>query len=261
MRFFVFNNEDSKSKQIAKIVREKLDSFSNFCFSEDNPEIVVTIGGDGCLLRSIHLLQDKLQSVAFIGISTGTLGFLCDYKMEELDDFFDSIKNMEPKFESNRLIELICNNEKKYFINEVRVESKFDSLKLEVLINEEKFETFKGNGVNISTSIGSTGYNRSLGGPIINSYYQLLIFKEISPINNAKYSSLNSSLILNETDIITLKGNFNNCIIGGDNEYQQINDEELKEVKIALSKKTVTFARYNKKNYYEKLRDSFIVRR
>ena len=125
-----------------------------------------------------------------------------------------------------------------------------------IYINNEKFEKFHGNGINVSTSTGSTGYNKSLNGPVIHPYNQVLIFGEVAPINNRVYQAFNSFLVLRDVDQITLKGDFSNVLIGGDTNLQtnDVNDE----IKIRLSEKAFIFAYYKSLKYYRNLRDSFI---
>lgn len=256
MRYFVDSNSDSTSLEVAKIIKSRLDSTLGFLFDEEKPELVISVGGDGRLLRCIRKYLSRIESVSFVGISTGTLGFLCEFKHDEVEDFLQLVTSKTPKYLSNRIIEVEYDNKKEYFVNEFRLEKLTKTLNCEVYINNEKFEKFHGNGINVSTSTGSTGYNKSLNGPVIHPYNQVLIFGEVAPINNRVYQAFNSFLVLRDVDQITLKGDFSNVLIGGDTNLQtnDVNDE----IKIRLSEKAFIFAYYKSLKYYRNLRDSFI---
>ena len=128
----------------------------------------------------------------------------------------------------------------------------------DLYINDEKIETFRGNGFNVATCLGSTAYNRSLGGPLIHPDIEGLILGEIAPINHNVYGSITSFVLLRKDDKITLKGNFKGTFIGGDTVYQTINDDINSEIVITLSDKKVQFAHFKEMRYYDKLKMSYV---
>src|SRR5699024_2537418 len=87
-------------------------------------------------------------------------------------------------------------------LNEVRVENNRRSQVIDVYINDDCFETFRGNGLCVSTASGSTAYNKSLGGAVINSGAELMQLSEIAGIHHNAYRSLGSSLILDKSHTI-----------------------------------------------------------
>ena len=101
-----------------------------------------------------------------------------------------------------------------YAMNEVRIESPYKTMKSEIYINDKLLEKYHGNGLNFSTSLGSSGYNHSLNGPLINPNMETIIMSEVAGINHNAYRSLKSPLVLGEKDVIKVSGNFFNCIIG-----------------------------------------------
>jgi len=256
MRYFIDSNSDCTSLEVAKTIKTRLDSTIGFLFDEEKPELVISVGGDGRLLRCIRKYLWRIESVSFVGISTGTLGFLCEFKSDEVEEFLSAVTSKTPKYLSNRLIEVSYNGNKEYYINEFRIENMCETLSCEVFINNKKFEDFHGNGINISSSTGSTGYNKSLNGPVIHPYNQVLIFGEIAPINNRVYQSFNSFLVLRDIDEILLRGNFQNVIVGGDNNIQI--KEVVDDIIVKLSDKAFNFAYFKSLRYYQTLKESFI---
>lgn len=258
MRYFIFSNQDQRSLQLTDYIKNILLK-EEFVFDEENPEIVISIGGDGRMLKCVERFSDKLDAVKFIGISTGTLGFLCDYQVEEVDDLLNSLKSTQFEVEKKRLINVSCNEYNNYFLNEVRVEKIFNTLKCEVYINDYLLEKFRGNGFNFATPTGSSAYNRSLGGPLLDISFNGYIFGEIAPINHKEYRSINSFLILKETDVVTLKGDFKNCYVGGDTSYHEIKEAFSDEIKIKFSNKYAQFIHYKNINYIQKVKNSFVI--
>jgi len=259
MQFFVYSNKDEVSIKLKEYLISRLESTKRFFFDENNPSLIISIGGDGRFLKSIRKNINRLDKIAFVGISSGKLGYLCDYDASEVDVFIDSLLSSEPIYDNRSLIEVIYQGKCNYYLNEARIERIFDTLSLKIYINDEYFEKFAGNGINISSSTGSGAYNRSLGGPILDSNMNLLVLGEISPINNIYHQGLNSFVVLNNDSVIKIKGNFNNCILGGDNIHQMIdNNMENDEITFKLSDKHITLAHYRQFSFIKKIRKSFI---
>ena len=61
-------------------IKEGLQNF--FIYDEKNPDLVISIGGDGTILEAVH---QYLMLMLFVGIHTGTLGFYTDYQVDEVD--------------------------------------------------------------------------------------------------------------------------------------------------------------------------------
>ena len=256
MRYFICSNNVNDAKNIEKTIINKLNN-SNFIFDEENPNIVISIGGDGTALRAIHKYQDKLTSIGFVCVSLQrSLGFLCDFTYEQVDRLIELIIENKPRYEANKLLEVTYQDKNYYFFNEVRLESKFNTLKLKMKINGEYFEDFRSNGFYVATPFGSSGYNKSLNGPIVHPRLPSLIFGKIANINNKIIHSLDSFLVLRHYDIIEIEGNFNGCIFGGDNICEGIDKDIVDKIKVTTSQNAVIFLRYGKCDYYDRLKRS-----
>ncbi len=261
MRYFIYSNSDELSLSIVKKIRYFIscNGNGNFLYDEKNPNLVISVGGDGRFLKTIQKYILSIQDIAIVGISTGTLGYLCDYDESSVDEFLYDLINVTPQYESRKLIEVYTEKNINFYLNEFRIEKLFNLFSCDVYINDELFENFKGNGLNFSSSTGSTAYNKSLNGPIVSSKNNNLIMGEIASLNNSISHTLNSFLVLNDKDVVTLKGEFNNCSIGGDC-FNEIIDNKTNKIIIKLSKIKVTFAHFKKINIYQKIKKCFIER-
>ena len=74
MKFCIQSRLDSQSNELAELAKKYLEEFG-LEFNEEDPEIVISIGGDGTLLHAFHRFSHKLDTVSFVGIHTGHLGF------------------------------------------------------------------------------------------------------------------------------------------------------------------------------------------
>ena len=84
MKFYIQSRSDDLSNELMATARGYLQEFG-MEWNEESPQIVLSIGGDGTLLHAFHKYSDRLNSVAFVGIHTGHLGFYADWKPIEIE--------------------------------------------------------------------------------------------------------------------------------------------------------------------------------
>ena len=170
-----------------------------------NPDIVITVGGDGTFLRAVHHYIDNVCNIVFFGIKTGHLGFYSNYTKENINELFDKINNHTYEIEYHDLVKWECNGKSGYSLNEITIVNPTATQIVDVYIDKEKFETVRGTGLCISTTNGSTAYNKSLGGPVVDPKLDCIILSEMASINSNAYRSLNSSLVLSNNHKLELK--------------------------------------------------------
>ena len=204
--------------------------------------------------------MDKLNKIKFLGINFGNLGFFCDYQKDDLDQLIQDLKDNKFSETTHSLLKGEIVSEEKsetiYAINEIRIENPFHTLICDVLINNDTLETFHGNGLLVASSLGSSAYNKSLGGSIIQPTLECLQLTEIATIQNNFNRSLGSSFVVNKDDKITLKGELKQSVVGFD--YQTLNDIVLKELTVSLSDKKVIILHPKNYSYLQKIKRSFI---
>lgn len=133
--------------------------------------MAISIGGDGTFLRTAQWVGNK--GIPILGINTGHLGYLADAKIAEGADIIDDIINNRYKIEERSLIETICQCKDfakwQYALNEVAIlkQDTASMISVKTEINGTELATYLGDGLIVATPTGSTGYNLSVGGPII----------------------------------------------------------------------------------------------
>ena len=162
---------------------------SSFKTLDKSFDLLVSIGGDGTILRAITYVTD-LQ-VPIVGINTGRLGFLATIQTSEISDAFDSIFNKRYKISERSLlaIETIPENkdltEINFALNEIAVSRKNTTsmITVETKLDGEYLTSYWSDGLIISTPTGSTGYSLSCGGPVITPEAKSLVLTPIAPHN------------------------------------------------------------------------------
>lgn len=254
-KYAVITRKDEKSEKIKKFITKQLDGFMEY--NEKSPDIVISVGGDGTMLHSIHQYADILDSVCFVGLHTGTLGFYTDYRKGDFQMLIDDIKNKKGTIMNRSLLHVKTNHIDTIALNEIRIENNRNSLVLDVFIDEEHLETFRGNGLCVSTASGSTAYNRSLGGAVIYPGVRLMQLSEIAGIHHNAYRSLGSSLILNDTHKINIQSlNFSKAILGVDQLVFDLEDTDFLEIEVA--KQSARFIQYRPLSFIERIKRAFL---
>lgn len=249
---------EKKCKE-SKPIYEKIKNLSNkygFDYDEINPDIVFFVGGDGTLLRAVNKYINIIDRIEFIGINEGELGFLYDFEENDLENIFECIKNQKLSVSSHRLLKGEFDGNVVYALNEIRLENPFYTLVCNAYINDKFLEKFHGTGMLVCSTLGSSAYNKSLNGALIDHSLEILQLSEIAPIENNVYRSLGSSLVLSNGSVIRLNGTFEKAIVGYDHLYTPI--EKSEELVISLSDKKVNIVRKPNTDFIDKISRSFV---
>lgn len=205
----LLSSRNPKSETVSKELWNKLKE-ANFILTPKNPDIVISIGGDGMLLSAFHKYENMLDKVRFVGIHTGHLGFYTDYRDFEVDKLIDNLKldtgakvsypilNVRVNMLDGRQITARA-------LNEATVKRLSRTMVADVYINQVPFERFRGDGISVSTPTGSTAYNKSLGGAVLHPTIEALQIAEVASLNNRVYRTLGSSIVVPKKDKIVIE--------------------------------------------------------
>lgn len=237
MKYYIVSRFDDESKEIENYIKTKI----NGEFTADSPEYIFILGGDGTVLRAIHDYKDNLDTVKFITINTGTLGFLTNFCKEELDLAINSVVNASYKVISHELLNINYNGKdiSDLALNEVTIQMPIETQILDIYIDDEHFESFRGTGICVSTTLGSTAYNKSLGGAVVDHQLSIIQMAEIASINSNKYRTLKSPIVLSCDKVIRIESNQNNKVITYDHLFKEV--DNFKSLEVSLSDKKVNF--------------------
>ena len=262
MKFAIQSRRDAQSNELMDLARTYLEEFG-LEYNDIEPEMVISIGGDGTLLHAFHRYADRLDKVAFVGIHTGHLGFYADWKPSELEKLVLSIAKKEYNVVEYPLLEVQVHHnaspsESYLALNEATIKSPDVTLVMDIELNGMHFERFRGDGLCISTPSGSTAYNKALGGAIIHPTLQAFQITEMASINNRVFRTVGSPLVLPA---------HHNCMLKPVND-QQFNmtidhissvQTDVKSITFNVATERVRFARFRPFPFWERVHDSFIA--
>ena len=257
---YLYSNEDKISLDCKNNLKElininKLNAID--CFN-DEVEMMVVIGGDGTFLRAIK--DTNYPNIPILGINTGHLGFYSEYNPSDLSMVIEVIKNNDYILQTYKTIKTIVNDDTVLnpALNDVLIRHGEDSIvHLDLFVDEELIESLAGDGLLISSSAGSTAYNYSLGGSIIDPSVNALEITPVAPNNNVVYRSINSSLIVGKDKKITIMPkDINNTVIVVDGNKQTLNN--IKKIEIELFDKEIHVVRSSNYSFFKKVKSKFI---
>lgn len=257
----LFVNDNEESRNVSKIVREKLE-IANFQIVEDNYDLAIAIGGDGSFLRMIKNTNFN-ENCLYIGINAGTLGFAQEVNVEEIDKFILDLKDKNYKVENIGIQEIEIKTpdtiSKQLSLNEMIVrDMELNTANLKVLVEDVLLEDFVGDGLLLATSFGSTAYNLSFGGSIVYNTFHTLQLTPIAPLNNKSYRNLLNSVILPDNKEIVIKpcNRTKNLLItvDGDNNFYK----NVDYVSSKVSGREIQILRMKDYNFIKKINDKFL---
>ena len=248
-------------KEFSSIISDKNSSNKIFINHKDlnsTYDLMITIGGDGTLLRSITYVRDL--GIPIMGINTGRLGFLATLKQEMLNSELNKILFGEYDIKERSLLEVSVNNKThfsdfNYALNEVSVGRKNTTSMIEIktVLDGEYLNTYWADGLIISTPTGSTGYSLSCGGPIMSPSSQTFSITPIAPHNlNAR------PLIISDETIIELsvKGREESHLLSLDSKIISLENNTVIKIKKASFK--IKLASLQNSSFYKTLRNKLL---
>ena len=175
----------------------------------DDVDLLACIGGDGTFLSFVH--KCGFPKAPIIGINTGHLGFFQEALPSNLRETLDYISKGEYQLQNICPVQARVVTRRGEFmrtgLNEIVVRGPYSHAShYEISIDNTKIQEFSGDGIIISTPVGSTAYNYSLGGSLVSPDLEVLQLTPIAPMNTNAYRCFKSSLILPSTETITIAG-------------------------------------------------------
>ncbi|NOX53905.1 MAG: NAD(+)/NADH kinase [Planctomycetes bacterium] len=152
----------------------------------DEPvDLVLVLGGDGAILRACHQLGPRQHPV--LGINLGRLGFLADLSPDEFRENFELIRQRQYQVVEHLMFECALkrgdgSTETFLGLNEAAIRaSGLQMIDVELAINDEPVTTYSGDGLIVSTPVGSTAHSLSAGGPLLRQDLQAFVVTPICP--------------------------------------------------------------------------------
>ncbi len=261
-KIYINCSEQQGSTDLKSSLEKLLEKHGFELAPPDDPalDFAISIGGDGTFLRTVRAIE--YQDKPVIGINTGHLGFFSELSPEESGKLLE-ILNGNYSVQRYRTIKTRIKSGSESFelspaLNDVSVRHWYSSLiHLKISIGDSLIENFSGDGVLIASSAGSTAYNYSLGGSIVDPRLALLQLTPIAPANNKVYRSFTSSIVLPPQHEIILKPQDHKdamiIIDGSENSFA-----DIEEVSVSLSENELQIVRLPGYDFWAKVKSKFL---
>ena len=167
----------------------------------DRLDCAIVIGGDGSLIEVARVLHKR--DVPILGINMGTLGYLTEVELGGIEEAVQQLVSGNYAQESRMMLEgFFENGGKDVALNDIVVTRKgaLRVIHFRLYVNGELLNSYEADGIIISTPTGSTAYNLSAGGPIVEPTAALIV---ITPI--CSHALNTSSIVLSADDEIVIE--------------------------------------------------------
>ena len=148
-------------------------------------DVAISFGGDGTFLRTARRLEHTEIPIA--GVNTGHLGYLAHFSLDDISLLLDGILNSSLKIQPRRLIQVSGKDIPDDFLccalNEIAVQKDDSASMINVNVELDGFflADYRADGLIVATATGSTAYNLSVGGPILQPELDCMVLAPVAP--------------------------------------------------------------------------------
>jgi NAD+ kinase len=219
-------------------------------------DLMLVLGGDGTMIATARLIGDT--EVPVLGVNYGGLGYLAEFRIEELYTALESILEGNYRLDKRVMlsVELLSGNEhvtRNRVLNDVVINKSALAriIEIEAYLNQQFVTSFRADGLIVSTPTGSTAYNLSAGGPVIFPSMNAVVITPICP-----FTLSNRPIVVPDDSVIEL------CLKTQQEDVSLTLDGQVgfplkveDRVVIRKSRTTFNLVQPTNRNYFEVLRD------
>ena len=217
-------------------------------------DFALSLGGDGTFLTTASLVGHL--DIPILGINCGHLGYLAEVQTENIESVLEQLIGNHYTIEQRRMLEVTCQQDGKiaspYALNEVAIlKSGLSSMiTVDVTLNGEYLHNYKADGLLIATPTGSTAYNLSVGGPLLDPHVHAIILSPVAThsLNIRPLVVLDDSKI--DVKISSRNGNFLLSVDG----RSQVLSQDI-QLHIERSQRTIKLVRINGQTFMQSLKE------
>lgn len=232
-------------------------AFNRSNLMEQNPELLLSIGGDGTFLDAAVYVKDS--GIPVLGVNTGRLGFLANVSVSEISQAVEAICAGNYSVEKRETLSLEVDGKIlpgfDFALNEVSILKTETSslLKIHAYIGDVYLTTYWADGLIVATPTGSTAYSLSGGGPIVSPDCNNIILTPVCPHN----LSMRPLLVPGDAVIrLVVEGRAGEFVLSMDSRVKRMEDN--RELKVCSGNSAIHVVKLEPYNYYETLRNKLM---
>lgn len=223
----------------------------------EDTDLVIVLGGDGTMLQAARSVA--YQDIPLLGVNMGTMGFLAEVEESGVDDALDRILKGWYEIEDRMMLRGALEGKKDYSLNDIIVTryQGITTIGYNIFVNDQFLCSYYADGLVVSTPTGSTGYNMSAGGPIIEPSANMILVTPICPHTLNSRSLVFSPNTRIEVELLPGRdGNPMTAISSFDGSGTLLMNTGDK-IEIKMSKKTTKILRLNKVSFLDVISKKF----
>ncbi len=261
-RILIHANYKKESLEARKILEKSIRK-NGLKLSKENPDLILCIGGDGTMLSAIRKYREL--NVPFVGLNTGTLGFLPGIDLKDIDTVAEKLKDGAYHVEEYPLLKVYCTTIRGesitgFAFNEVLIKHVSPRLmEAKVYINDKPFNYFTGDGFIVSTPIGTTGYAIWAGGVATHSSIKAFQITPLHPNDNSINRPMKTSMVVpleTKVDMNIVKAEKRKVIVACDG--IKVSNDYISDIQVRASHEEIKILRLNEHDYFELYRTKII---
>lgn len=203
---FIFKDYGDSVKKTGLTFTDNLEVFDGNTQLDDSFDALITLGGDGTILRAFNLI--KHLSIPILGINLGRLGFLATVQKNEIPDAIAAFLKSDYTIDERVMLKVESNEKSTkfttlgYALNDLTIAKKNTTsmIGVDAYLNDKYLTTYWADGLIISTPTGSTGYSLSCQGPVMMPNTNNFLITPVAPHNlNAR------PIVISDNTVIKLK--------------------------------------------------------
>jgi len=241
------------------IITKTYETYSCYADLDANHNALISIGGDGTILKAATFVRDK--NIPIIGINAGRLGFLATIQFENIESLLQKLLNKDYAISKRTLLSIETSpkhenfSELDFALNEVTVARKDTTSMITIItyLNGEYLTSYWADGLIISTPTGSTGYSLSCGGPVLTPNVESLVVTPMAPHN------LNARPLVIPDDMeieLRISGREEQFLISLDSRISSVSKETI--VKIKKSSFTISIIEFKEESFLNTIRKKLL---
>ena len=263
----VYRKNDNNNGTIDRLYEELKKAnieIDNLDSSSESPSFIIVVGGDGTMLNAIKDYQ--YMNLPFVGINTGTLGFLMNERAEKVEKVVRRILSCDydifryPLF-LVRITDMNGETYERNFVGDLVVErSSMNLTEMEIYLNHSPLNYFAGDGYIVATPIGSTAYAVWAGGAAIHHSLHCLEMVPMHPNDSARNLPMKIPMVVPANTHICFEVLFpeqRSVRIAVDG-FEIKNPTPICKIEITQSDHSVTFWNISSYDYFQRIKSKII---
>ena len=174
--------EKDVAVSLCRISYNSLDSLKDILRNGFNPDCIMVLGGDGTFIQVAGIIAG--ESIPMLGINLGNLGYLAETEKDQIYPTIDRLIKGEYDIEERMMLRACAKDcTDAIALNDIVISRKggLRVIRCLIYVNGKFLSAYDADGVIVSTPTGSTGYNLSAGGPIIEPDAKMIVVTPICP--------------------------------------------------------------------------------